>query len=385
MTKKILTLTGSRSDYGLMTPIYEAIAQDSGFQLEMIVTGQHLTKEGAVYLNKIKKDKCADIHYIDSSSRKKETDEFFDSVIAQTRKIILKSKPYILLLQGDRGEMLAAALAAVYHNISIVHMSGGDYSGSVDDSIRSAISKLAHIHLATCQKSARRLLKMGEDKNRIFIVGEPILDLIKKMNFIFPEDLAREFNLNLSKPLILATQHPVVTESSKAAWQVKQTLQALEGVNIQTIFTYPNNDPGSEEIITALKSAKNKNIRVIPNLGVQKYLSLMKISSVIVGNSSSGIMEAPSFKVPVVNIGTRQHGRLRANNVIDVGYKRNEIKKGIEKALKNKQFRDNLKKCVNPYGDGHTAEKTVNILKKLVINEALLTKWKESKQSFVRL
>lgn len=381
--RKILALTGSRSDYGLMTPIYEAIAQDPGFQLEMIVTGQHLTKKGANYLSKIKKDKWADVYYTDSSLSKKETDEFFGSVIAQTRKIILQSKPYVLLLQGDRGEMLAAALAAVYHNIPIVHMSGGDYSGSVDDSIRNAISKLAHIHLVTCKKSAERLEKIAENPKRIFVVGEPVIDLIKKMNFISPEDLAREFNLDLSKPLILATQHPVVTESSKAYWQIKQTLQALEELNIQTIFTYPNNDPGSEEIITVLKSAKNKHIRVIPNLGSQKYLSLMRISSVIVGNSSSGIIEASSFKIPVVNIGTRQYGRLRTNNIIDVDYDKNQIKKAIIFCLENKNFKKILKHCRNPYGDGQTAQKTIKILKKLGINEHLLAKWLPYNGSFL--
>jgi UDP-hydrolysing UDP-N-acetyl-D-glucosamine 2-epimerase len=377
--RKILSLTGSRSDYVLMTPVYQAIAKDRNFQLEMIVTGQHLLPEFSGSLAQIRKDRFARLYLASSASSSKNTNEFFSSVTSEVSRIIKKSHPDILLLQGDRGEMLAAALAGIYQNIMIVHMSGGDYSGSVDDSVRNAISKLAQIHLVTCQKSAERLRKIGENKNRIFIVGDPIIDLIKKMNFISAKDLAQEFKLDLSKPLILAAHHPVVTEFSKARLQAEQTLQALEGMNVQTIFTYPNNDPGREEIIAVLKSNKAKNIQVIPNLDAEKYLSLMKISSVMVGNSSSGIVEAPSFQLPAVNIGTRQFGRLKAKNVIDVAYNRNEIQRAIRFALGNKQFRLSLKKIQNPYGDGETAQKTLEILKNTQLKPELLAKWMDKK------
>jgi len=293
-------------------------------------------------------------------------------------------QPDILLLQGDRGEMLAGAVVGAHMNIPVVHMSGGDKSGSIDDSIRMAISSFAHIHLTTCEASSRRLLKRGEGPDRIFQVGDPGLDRIKNMPFIPGPDLADEFHLDLAQPIIMAAQHPVTTEAASAAWQIRQTLEALAELNIQTVFTYPNSDCGGREMVRVLEEFRGHSfLRIVPNLGSRKFLSLLKIAALMVGNSSSGIFEAPSFKLPAVNIGTRQSGRLRANNVIDTGYRKEEIVNAVTYGLHDPSFQARLSSCVNPYGDGNAAEKTVDILKRLTISTALLTKWLKNQAHFL--
>lgn len=385
--RKIISITGTRSDYGLMSPVFKTISDNNNIDFELIVTGMHLLPEFRSSLDKIYNDAFCKLHIasmILGEDSGKAMSQSLGLAIFSISSILDEVKPDVLLLQGDRGEMLAGAIAAAHMNIPIVHMSGGDYSGSIDDSIRNSISKFSHIHLTTCKSSSERLMAMGESSNRIFEVGEPGIDLILHMNYINPEKLESEFNLDLTQPIILATQHPVTTESDQAAWQISQTLDALSELNIQTIFTYPNSDSGGREIIRVLESHRDKKfIRIVENLGSEKYLSLMKIASVIVGNSSSGIFESPSFNLPAVNIGTRQHGRLRANNVIDTEYNKEQIKSAILYALYNNEFRNSLKNCTNPYGDGNTSLKTLNILVKLKITPQLLAKWIKSEDNFI--
>lgn len=387
MKRKILSITGTRSDYGLMLPVFEKIIKTPQLELVIIITGMHLLPEFSSSLQMIYDDELCKYYKVSmllGDDSNKAMSQSLGMAIMGISSIIEDVKPDIVLLQGDRGEMLAGAIAAAHMNIPIVHMSGGDYSGSIDDSIRNSISKFSHIHLTTCQQSSDRLIKMGESANRIIEVGEPGLDVIKNMDFIPAERLAEEYNFDLAKPLILATQHSVTTESEMAAWQIEQTLQAIDDLGIQTIFTYPNSDSGGREMIKILESYKNKPyIRIIPSLGSLKYLSLMKISSMVLGNSSSGIFESPSFKIPVINIGTRQHGRLKANNVIDVDYNTIAIKDAIQYILSNPEFRESLSNCINPYGNGTTAEKTIEILVNLKIIPELISKWFNAEILFI--
>lgn len=379
MIRKILCLTGTRSDYSCMRPVYSLISKVDYLSLFLVITGMHFLENFKNSLIEIYKDNFGMLIKTPISSEIDTLSNmpiFIGKAIIEISKIIEKVKPDIILLQGDRGEMLACAIAGAHMNIPIVHMSGGDFTGSIDDSIRNSITKFSHIHLTTCAGSTKRLLSMGENKNRIFEVGEPILDLINELDYISAIDLMKEFNLDLTKPIILATQHPVTNEYKDSLSQIKETLEALREINIQTIFTYPNTDLGWQNIVKLLEKYKNEEfIRIVPNLGYQKYLSIMKISSLILGNSSSGIIEAPSFKIPVINIGTRQYNRIRSNNVIDVGYNKDEIKKSIFYALNDEKFRTSLVSCKNPYGDGSASKKTVEILLKLKINSFLISKW----------
>ncbi|HME44446.1 MAG TPA: UDP-N-acetylglucosamine 2-epimerase [Syntrophorhabdales bacterium] len=387
MTRRIVSVTGTRSDYGLMTPVMRSIVDSGDLTLELIVSGMHLLPEFKSSLEQVRKDNFCKLHIAGTTLGEDSGQAMAQSLglsVFTFSSILANVGPDILLLQGDRGEMLAGAIAAAHMNIPIVHMSGGDYSGSIDNSIRNAISMFSHVHLTTCRKSTERLLAMGESVNRIFEVGEPGLDVIRNMTFVSPEAMPQELTLDLTKPIILATQHPVTTEADQAAWQITQTLEALKELDIQCVFTYPNSDAGGREMTRVLESySQNRFIHIVPSLGSEKYLSLMRIASVMVGNSSSGIFESPSFKIPVVNIGTRQYGRLTSTNVINVGYPKEEIVSAVRYALENRSFRDQLKDCINPYGDGTTAGKTVDILRRLLITSALLAKWMRSEESLL--
>lgn len=387
MKRKIASITGTRADYDLMRPVYSAIQASESLELDLIVTGMHLLPEFKTSLDQVTEDIFGKLHIASmllGEDSGKAMAQSFGLAVFSIASIFEEIKPDIVLLQGDRGEMLAAAICAAHMNRPIVHMSGGDFSGSIDDSIRNAISKFAHFHLSTCSQSSERLQAMGEAPNRIREVGEPGLDVIRQMQFIPAENLAEELQLDLSKPIILATQHPVTTEAERASWQISQTLEALSELNMQTVFTYPNSDTGGREMIKVLESYGDKPfIRIVPNLGSEKYLSLMRIASILVGNSSSGILEAPSFRLPVVNIGTRQHARLRAINVLDVGYEKGEIQKAVHFVLENQEFRRSLVDCTNPYGDGHTAEKTVHILSHLRLAPAFVAKWLDDSDTFL--
>jgi GDP/UDP-N,N'-diacetylbacillosamine 2-epimerase (hydrolysing) len=380
--RRIMAITGTRADYGLMRPVYRAITRSPSLDLELIVTGMHLLPEFESGLNEIKSDRFGRAHYVNMNLGENSGKAMAQSLglaIFEMAAVLEKNRPDILLLQGDRGEMLAGAISAAHMNIPIVHMSGGDKTGSIDDSIRNALSRFAHIHLTTCSSSTERMLAMEEHRNRILEVGEPGLDVIRAMSFSSREKLAEEFDLDLTGPLVLATQHPVTTETDQAAWQISQTLEALAELSFHTVFTYPNADAGGKEMVAVLESYRSSSfIRIVPNLGSEKYLSLMKAANVVIGNSSSGILEAPSFKTPVVNIGTRQYGRLRASNVIDVGYDKEQIKRAILFVLEDEGFRRKLSECKNPYGDGATAERVVDVLSRLAVKPSLLTKWVQS-------
>jgi GDP/UDP-N,N'-diacetylbacillosamine 2-epimerase (hydrolysing) len=384
MKRRVLAITGTRADYGLMRPVYREIISSESLDLQLVVTGMHLLQDFRAGLDEIHNDSYCKIHRVSMLLAE-------DSGLAMAKalglgifgiaSVIGAVSPDIVLLQGDRGEMLAGAIVAAHMNIPIVHMSGGDTTGTIDESIRQAITQFSHVHLTTCARSTQRLLQQGESSKRIFEVGEPGLDAIRTMDFETPESIAAALGINPQLPILLATMHPVTTEASDAATQMSNVLQALDQLSFQTVFTYPNSDAGGREMKEELESYKGRPwLRIVPHLGSRRYLSLMRIASALVGNSSSGILEAPSFRLPAVNIGTRQHGRLQASNVIDVGYDVEEIGAGIRYALEDEVFKQGLDACQNPYGDGFTARKTVHILEKLRLVPSLVAKWMPAEQ-----
>jgi UDP-N-acetylglucosamine 2-epimerase (non-hydrolysing)/GDP/UDP-N,N'-diacetylbacillosamine 2-epimerase (hydrolysing) len=362
-----------------MVPVFRAITDSPRLNHTLVVTGMHLLPDFRSVLAQIHRDhlgRLVHLHVPFSGDSGASMAMAFGRFTIRLTALFRKRRPDIVLLQGDRGEMLAGAIVAAHMNIPIVHMSGGDFSGSIDDSIRNTISKFAHIHLTTCARSTQRLIAMGESPGRIIEVGEPVLDVIRAMPFLAPEVLAEEFRLDLNAPLILATQHPVTSEVDQADKQMGITLRALETLGMQTILTYPNTDAGNRQMRCVIDRYRRRPfLRVVPALGLQKYLSVMRIASVMLGNSSSGLLEAPSFRLPTVNIGTRQHGRLRAANVIDVGYNERKIVDGVRYALRDRNFRRRLATCQNPYGDGRTAPRTARLLERLRLSNSLITKW----------
>lgn len=377
MKRKILYITGTRADYGLMKSVLREIENHPKLELEVIATGMHLMPEFGMTINEIKKDgfKVHEIAATYEQDNKQSMANFVGKFIQLLTDKVKKIKPDIIMVLGDRGEMLAGVIVGTYLTIPVAHIHGGDISSTVDEIVRHAITKLAHIHFPATEKSAERIIKMGEDPSNVFVVGAPGLDIILNENLIEPTKLSEKYNLDLSEPILLVIQHPVTTEVEDAPTQIRETLEAISELRYQTILIYPNADAGGRNMIEVIKEyEKYPFIKIFKNIPYKEYLSLMNIASVMVGNSSSGIIEAPSFGLPVVNIGTRQEGRQRAENVIDVDYDKEQIKAAIKKALYDEDFKEKVKNCKNPYGDGKAGVRIADILSKIKIDKKLLQK-----------
>ena len=288
--------------------------------------------------------------------------------------ILSNGHPDFILLAGDRGEQHIAAMAGSHMNIPIAHIQAGELSGNIDGMTRHAITRFANIHFASNEDAEKRLIKMGEEPFRIFRVGAPQLDELNLANIAPPKAVSERFSLDLGKPIALVVQHPVTEQASLSGKQMKATMDAVIKLSLQSVIIYPNNDAGSIAIQEYIRTNRNFNIRVERNVTRSIYAGLMNVASVIIGNSSSGIIEAPTFKLPTINIGRRQRGRLQAKNVINVkDHNKKDIEIAIGKALTN-DFKKSLKDLVNPYGEGHSSEKIINILETIDIDEKLIYK-----------
>jgi GDP/UDP-N,N'-diacetylbacillosamine 2-epimerase (hydrolysing) len=376
--RKIVLITGSRGEYGYIRPIVREIQQDPNLDYSLIVTNLHLLSDFGFSVEEIERDdlKISDRIYMaldgyTPASMSKSLGVFLMSVT----DALVRLKPDIALLAGDRGEQLMTAIAAAHMNIPVAHIQAGELSGNIDGMTRHAITRYAHIHFASSEDAAERLRKMGEQEFRIHLTGAPQLDELVNGEYASPEEVASLFRLDLSKPIILFVQHPVTEEYDRTIAQVQETLEAICALGHQTVVIFPNNDAGNMQVRRVLERYRKPFMRVERNAPRQIYAGLMNAASVIVGNSSSGLIEAPCFKLPAVNIGTRQRGRQRGNNVIDVEGERNTIKAAIERALAP-EFRQHLNDhCENPYlGDGLVSRRIVQILKAIPIDEELLKK-----------
>jgi GDP/UDP-N,N'-diacetylbacillosamine 2-epimerase (hydrolysing) len=376
--RKIAVITGTRADYGILKSVLKEIEANKELQLSLIVSGMHLSSEFGYTVGEIEKDgfkiaaKIAALHREDTRASMAKS---LGECVSRTAEALEKIDPHILVVLGDRGEMLASAVAATYMGIPIAHIHGGDVSGNVDEPVRHTITKLAHIHFAATRESAKRIKRMGEEPWRIHVVGAPGLDPIQNGKVTELKEIAAKYRLDSSKPVLLVLQHSIVTEAEDAASQIRQTLEAIKELKFQTVLIYPNADAGSRRMIKVIKEyGKCQFLRTFKSISHEDYLGLMRLASVMVGNSSSGIIEAPSFGLPVVNIGTRQIGRQRAENVIDLGYDRDEIAKAVKKALFDQEFREKVKHCKNPYGDGKAGKRIVKVLSEIELGKKLLEK-----------
>jgi UDP-hydrolysing UDP-N-acetyl-D-glucosamine 2-epimerase len=283
-------------------------------------------------------------------------------------------QPDVVVLLGDRYEMISAAIAALPSRIPVAHIHGGELTfGAIDDAIRHAITKLSHLHFAATAEYARRVRQMGEEAWRVHETGSPAIDSIQSFDPIPQSELESEIGLELSKTLLI-TYHPVTLEDGDRQ-NLSNLLAAVLESGYSLLFTYPNADSNNDHIIDCVKEfvATKPHARFVTNFGHRKYHSVQRYVAAMVGNSSSGIIEAASFHLPVVNIGTRQEGRVRARNIIDVGYSKEEIVKGIAMAI-NPGFRRSIAQIVNPYGDGHAAQRIVSLLKSMKTGPTLIIK-----------
>ncbi len=381
MTRRVMSITGTRADYGLMRPVFSAIQNDPALELHLVVTGMHFLPAFQNALEGLHKDAYGHLIEVPVSDTESSVASMAKTLGAHIQALVPvfeKFAPDMVLLQGDRGEMLAGAIAAAHLNIPVIHMSGGDFSGSIDDSIRHAITKFAHFHLPTCTQSRDHLLAMGEEEARIRIVGEPALDILRTFKPTTDEVLTERYGVNFDQPLALVAQHPVTSEADQSAAQMAETLEAVKDSGIRAIITAPNSDAGGADMMKQIEFYAREfpeTFIYVPHLGQQDFFSMMHHADMLIGNTSAGILESPSFKLPAINIGTRQHARLRASNVIDVDYDRNAIANAIDTALNDDSYVEKLASVVNPYGQGDTSVKTVDILKNIKLDPALVTKW----------
>lgn len=377
--KKISVVTGTRAEYGLLYPVIKAIEVHPDLKLSLVVTGMHLSHEFGYTVNEIEKDGFAIDERVDMLLSSDTPDAMATSIglgiIGMTRTWE-HLKPDIILVLGDRVEPLAAAISGAYTNIPVAHVHGGDTGkGGLDESARHAITKFAHIHFPATDRSAERIIRMGEDEWRVHTVGSPALDVILNLPLLSSEAIEEKFGLDLSRPLVLALQHPVTTQVKEAAGQMRVTLEAIAEMGYPTILIYPNSDAGGRSMIGEIKKYESHSfINTFKSLPRSEYLSLMNVASVMVGNSSSALIDAPSFGLPAVNIGIRQSGRERGMNVIDVGHNKRDIMKAMQKALTDQEFSSELSTCENPYGDGKAGPRIAEVLSKLRITPQLLQK-----------
>lgn len=370
--RKIVYVTGTRADFGLMKSTLELINNTAGLELGILVTGMHLDSHYGNTVDEIADSGLAIIARVPVELRSDDGGAMAKAIGTEIIGMVnafVNNRPDIVMLLGDRGEMLAGAIAALHLNIPIVHIHGGERSGTVDEPIRHAISKLSHYHFTATDGARERLIKMGEHANNIFVTGAPGLDGITDLPLISRDRLISDSGLQPNLKVALVVFHPVVQEAEIAANQMTCLLDALSAIeNLQLVILMPNADAGGEAIRSVIEQNRTR-CKVYTHLVRNEFLSWMSVADVMVGNSSSGIIEAASFGTPVVNVGQRQVGRERSANVVDVDVDQKIIESKVRQALKS--GRGSYK---NVYGDGKAGKKIVHLLETLPLNNHLMMK-----------
>ena len=378
--RTIGVVTVARSDYGIYLPILRAIQAAPDLELRLFAAGMHLSPEFGMSVEQIEKDGFEiweRIEMLLSSDSPEGISKSMGLGVIGLAQSYQRTRPDIILALGDRFEMHTAVLAALPFNIPVAHIHGGEVTqGAIDDNLRHSITKLSHLHFVSTEEYAQRVVQLGEEPWRVIVSGAPGLDNLNEMRILTRDELSKEFDLQLTDdPLLLVTYHPVTLEYEQIEWQFSELLAVLDECGLPVVFTLPNADTGGRKITQMINDfiVKHPSAQLIDNFGTQGYYSMMKHAAAMVGNSSSGIIEAASFELPVVNIGTRQQGRVRGKNVIDVDYDRKSIFDGLEKTLLP-QFRVEIRGMKNPYGGGAAAKQIIEILKQISLDDKLIVK-----------
>jgi UDP-N-acetylglucosamine 2-epimerase (non-hydrolysing)/GDP/UDP-N,N'-diacetylbacillosamine 2-epimerase (hydrolysing) len=387
----VAVFTGNRAEYGLQFPILRAIARHDALDYRLIVSGAHLDRHFGRTLAEIEADgfKVHEEVKIDlTEDTLAATAQAIGSGVMGVSRALERLRPDMFVVYADRFEGFAAVIAGTQMNVPTAHIEGGDITegGALDDSVRHAMTKLAHLHFTTNQQATNRVLAMGEESWRVHTVGFPAIDLIQDGNFASPEQVCEKLSLDLSRPVVLLTQHSVTTEFDEAAEQTLPTLEAMKRLaaeGVQVVITYPNNDAGGRRIIAELEKLagqKLAGLQLHRSLGRWLYHGVLglardpKIRVACLGNSSSGIKETPAFGCPTVNIGSRQLGRLRADNVIDADYDADAIYAATKRCLFDDDFRFFCGGVENPYGIGDAGPKVADVLARVPLDRTLIRK-----------
>ena len=374
--RKIAIIAGSRGEYGYFRPVIKEIIKRPNLEYGVIVSNMHVLDSFGSTINEIKKDGLK-IH----ASVFNTFDGYNQLTMVKSLSVFMLQLPELLrqmgadfiLLAGDRGEQLIGAITGAYMYIPVAHIQAGEVSGNIDGITRHAITKFVHIHFAANKDAASRVLRMGEETHRVFDVGAPMLDELVG-GFMTPKkEIYCKFSLDKKKPIVLLVVHSVTEEFDQTEKQMENIMKAVSKFGYQTIIILNNSDAGSSVLRRGITRNKKPFMSIFPNMKRQDYTGILNVADVIVGNSSSGIIEAPTFRLPAVNIGNRQKGRMQSTNVINVGYSVDEIEKGIKKAISS-SFKKVVKKCINPYGDGKSSKRIVDVLESIPIDDKLLIK-----------
>ncbi len=377
--RTIGVVTGARSDYGLLRPVLERIESDPALELRLYVSGMHLSREYGHTVDEIEADgrQIAErVPVLEFGDEPAGIAKAMGTGTIGFAEVFDRARPDVLLLLGDRFETHAAAVAAVPFVLPVAHIHGGESTeGLIDEALRHSITKLSHLHFAATEEYARRIIQLGEEPWRVEVTGAPGLDAIAASAPLDAVELTRRYRVDLDEPTLLVTYHPVTLEYEHVRERVGELLAALDESGHHVVFTYPNADTGSTGVLDLIGRFVERSERatLVTNLGSDAYFSFMRRARAMVGNSSSGIIEAASFELPVVNVGARQQGRIHGENVIDVPERRDEILAAIRRATSD-EFRRAIDGLRNPYGDGHASERIVAKLRDVPLDGRLLVK-----------
>ena len=389
--RKIAVFTGNRAEYGLQYPMLKAIDGNSNLEYQLIVSGAHLDDNFGRTLDEIHNDGFSidvEVKIEMKGNSDIATAQAIGSGVTAISNVLEALQPDIVVVYADRFEGFAAVIAASQMNIPTAHIEGGDLTegGALDDSVRHAMTKLAHMHFTTNEQATNRILAMGEEAWRVHTVGFPAIDLISEGRFASSTECCERLNLDLKKPIVLFTQHSITTEILEAADQVLPSLEAMKQLaaeGVQVLLTYPNNDAGGSAIIKALIEMGREShagVQIHQSLGRHLYHGVLALARdplnrvACVGNSSSGVKETPAFGCPTVNIGSRQEGRLRGNNVIDTGYDVDQIVAAVNCCFYDEAFIESARTTANPYYLGDAGKKISEVLADVPLDQLLIRK-----------
>lgn len=377
--RKIAVFTGTRAEYGLLYWIIKGLAESEHCELQLFVGGTHLSPEFGKTIQQIEEDNfdvAEKLEFLLSSDSSVGIAKSMGLALISAADAFGRTTPDLLVVLGDRFEAMAVCQAAMVAQIPIAHIHGGETTeGLIDEAVRHSITKMSHLHFTATEQYKQRVIQLGEQPSSVFNYGAPGIDSIKKLDLLTIEEISKSLNFELSEcPYMVVTYHPVTLSKHGAVEGLNSLLQVLEKyIEFKFIITYPNADTHGRELITRLEKFKNKypdRVLLVQSLGQVRYLSALKYSSLVIGNSSSGLIEAPAFKIPTVNIGDRQKGRLSGTTVIQCSDEKNSIDNAIKKAL-SMEFTKVCTTSVNPYGEGDASNKILDKLLSVNLDKLL--------------
>ena len=379
--KRIGIMTGTRAEYGLLKPLMQEINKDNDLELYLIVSGMHLSPEFGMTYQEIEEDGFeinAKVEMLLSSDSPAGISKSIGLGVIGFADEFQRADLDMLILLGDRYEALSAAISAMVMRIPIAHLHGGELTeGAIDEGIRHSITKMSYLHFTSTEQYRNRVIQLGENPERVFYVGALGVENIKKINLMTKEELEKSIHFEIDENTVVVTYHPVTLENNTVEEQFLNLLEVLDrNPKIRMIFTKANADTNGRivnELIDKYAAQNSERACAFVSLGQKRYLSALKYCRIVIGNSSSGIIEAPSFGKPIINIGDRQKGRICADSVINCGYTQQEIQQAMETAL-TKEFENKASNCRNPYEKENTAANIISVIKDYLLNDKIKLK-----------